>query len=183
MVGVPGAGKSTAARALSQTWGLQVLDLDSIYWAANWCPRPTPTFLNDVRHFTSEAPEWIVEGVYPQAADILLTTATMIIWLDVSLARSAWRVTRRAIRRLLTGEILHGGNRESLRSLFGRDSITIYAITQHKRLRETARRVSGVVTDHGGLSLSFSTNADFDRWVTDVASTMRAAAAGDEHTT
>ncbi len=57
------------------------------------------------------------------------------MWLDYGLFTIMRRVSLRTFRRLFSQQALWNGNRESLRAVFGRNSIVWYAFTSYRRHR------------------------------------------------
>jgi hypothetical protein len=80
----------------------------------------------------------VVDGNYSAVRDILWHRCTAIIWLDYSFARVFSRALRRTIRRVLTGERLYGGNRETIRNtVFDAEAPLWLVVRTHgKRRRE-----------------------------------------------
>lgn len=71
-------------------------------------------------------------------ADIIWHRCTAIVWLDYSFARVLSRALRRTVRRVVTGERLYAGNRETIGSaLFDPEGIPWWVVrTYRKRRRE-----------------------------------------------
>ena len=69
VVGQPGSGKSTVARALGAATGLPVVHLDRLHWMAGWRERPRAE--RDRLFAEAEAGErWIIEGNYSATWDV-----------------------------------------------------------------------------------------------------------------
>ncbi len=83
--GNSGAGKSTLARQLAQG-EVAHLDLDVLAWQPTDPPQRTP--LNQaraaIRTFTDEHEHWVIEGCYADLAQLALSEATQVIFLDPS---------------------------------------------------------------------------------------------------
>ena len=84
------------------------------------------------------ADQWVADGNYSMVRDIVWARATSVIWLNYSFPLVFWRALHRTITRSVGGEILHSGNKESLRMAFlSRESIIWWVITTyHRRRRE-----------------------------------------------
>ena len=137
VVGSSCAGKSTFARALSVARGDSHIELDELYWSHAWQPKPEAEFLRLVEGATAGT-AWVAAGNYSPARELLWNRATTIVWLDLSLSRVLLRGLRRSLRRIVGGEPLFHGNRETLRrTFFSRESILWWIVTTfHRRRRE-----------------------------------------------
>jgi adenylate kinase family enzyme len=78
---------------------------------------------------------WVIDGNYSASRDLVWARADTVIWLDLPLAVVMWQVVTRTIRRIARREQLWNGNRESLRTALGRDSIILWAATTYGRRR------------------------------------------------
>jgi adenylate kinase family enzyme len=94
IVGGPGAGKSTAAKALSEVTGLPVIHLDRHYWQPGWTPSTGDAWRTTVKTLADE-PRWIMEGNYSGSLPYRLTLADTLIHLDFPTGLCFWRVLRR----------------------------------------------------------------------------------------
>ncbi len=112
VVGTSCSGKSTFARQLADTLGVPCVELDALYWGPRWTPRPE--FLGDVVA-AAHMPHWVMDGNYSAVREIVWGRCTAIVWLDYSFARVFFRALRRTARRVVTGERLYAGNRETIR--------------------------------------------------------------------
>ncbi|MGH7332376.1 MAG: adenylate kinase [Candidatus Rokuibacteriota bacterium] len=111
VVGTSCSGKSTFARRLANTLGVPCVELDALYWGPRWTPRPA--FRQDVIAAAGR-PRWVMDGNYSTVREIVWGRCTAIVWLDYSFARAFSRALRRTARRVVTGERLCGGNRETI---------------------------------------------------------------------
>ena len=135
VIGVSGSGKTTLARQIARTLALPHVELDALYWEANWQAASRPVFRGRVQEATA-GDAWVVDGNYSQSRDIVWSRATHLAWLDYGLISVMARVLWRTACRLFLQQELWNGNRESVRGIFGRDSIIWYAFTSHRRHRE-----------------------------------------------
>ena len=135
VVGVSGSGKTTLARQIAQKLSLPHVELDALFWEANWQAASRPVFRGRVQAATA-GDAWVVDGNYSQARDIVWGRATHLVWLDYGLARVMGRVIRRTVRRMLSRQELWSGNRETLGNSIGRNSIIWFALSSHRRYRK-----------------------------------------------
>lgn len=141
VIGTSCTGKSTFARLLADGTDLPIIELDSLYWAADWKAADPDTFRQRVLENTS-GDGWIVVGNYGTVRDVLWSRATTVFWLNYGFALTLSRALRRTTRRAFTREELWNGNRESIRrSFFSRESILWWVITTHRRRREEFTRL------------------------------------------
>jgi energy-coupling factor transporter ATP-binding protein EcfA2 len=139
VVGTSGSGKTTFARQLAAILGSPCIELDSLYWGADWTPRA------DFRARVDDAlrgARWVVDGNYSShVRDITWGRCTAIVWLDYSFARTFGRGVWRTFSRIVTRERLYGGNREKLRNaLFDLEGIPFWILRTYRKNRRTIPR-------------------------------------------
>ena len=141
VVGTSCSGKTTLARQLSRALGSSHVELDAIHWKPGWQERP----VDEVRQMASDAvagERWVMDGNYSSVRDIVWGRATTVVWLNYPFRVVLWRALSRTTRRVITQEELFSGNREGFRQSFlSRDSIILWAITSHRRVRQEYRRI------------------------------------------
>ncbi len=137
VIGTSGSGKTTMATQLATRLGLRHIELDALYWDANWTPAPHGV-LRERLLAALPSDGWVVDGNYSQVRDILWGRANTVVWLDYSLPLVLARVTRRTFGRMIRRETLWNGNQERLReTLFSHESILLWALTSYGRNRRT----------------------------------------------
>jgi adenylate kinase family enzyme len=142
VVGSAGAGKTTLAQRLAQRLALPHVELDALFWGPDWTPAPRDLFREKVEQ-ALEGQAWATDGNYSAARDIVWGRADTLVWLDYALPLVMWRVTRRTLRRALTGQVLWSGNQERLRTaLLSNDSLILYALRTHRRRRRDYTRLA-----------------------------------------
>ena len=94
IVGSPGAGKTTLAKALGQALGLPVYHLDAIHLQADGRSRQKAEVMGDLGSVLA-LKDYILEGSYGHTYAARLAACDTLIWLDLPLWRRCWRIWRR----------------------------------------------------------------------------------------
>ncbi len=137
VVGVTGCGKTTTALHLARILGFPHVELDALHWQPNWVMTEREPFRLLVAQALS-GPNWVTDGNYRKASDLIWARATTIVWLDYTLPVILWQLTRRTLKRVITREELWNGNRETLRgAFFSKDSLFVWALQTYPRYRKT----------------------------------------------
>ena len=128
LLGVTGSGKSTATRLVAETIGGRAVDADNdIRWAdaavhGAWAIRPD----DEQRAIAAElaaGETWVVAAVPEIVEDVIVPRLDLTVTLDYPPALTLARLLRRTARRIVTGERICNGNRETLAEALGPDSI------------------------------------------------------------
>ena len=146
IVGTTGAGKTTLARALAVKLSAAYVELDALYWQANWTP--APDFAAQVERVL-EAERWVVDGNYSRVQPYVLSRADTLIWLDYSFGTKLWRLFLRTCRRAFSYETLWNGNTESFwKAFLSRESIFLWFFKTHWRQRRRYRALFRDAPEH-----------------------------------
>jgi adenylate kinase family enzyme len=123
-----GNGKTTFGRALAQRLDVPFVELDAIAHKANWTEATAEEMRAQVEPVVA-GDGWVIDGGYRnKLGDLVLTNADTIVWLDLPVWVWLPRLVRRTIRRVVRGEELWNGNRETFRKSFlSRDSVIYFA--------------------------------------------------------
>lgn len=81
IIGCPGSGKSTFARALAAKTGMPLYYLDMMYWNPDRTTKPKDEFRAALRE-TVELTEWIIDGNYGSTLEIRMEACDTVIFLD-----------------------------------------------------------------------------------------------------
>lgn len=134
--GTAGSGKSTLAQQLAKQQGLVYIPMDDLHWNPGWQSTPTPEFRAKVEAATI-GPKWVTEGNYRAVRDIYLGRADTVVWLDYSFGLVFARLLRRTVQRVLTGQKICNGNRETFVGAFlSRNSLLWFAVKTHWRKKK-----------------------------------------------
>jgi adenylate kinase family enzyme len=101
VTGPAGAGKSQLAEELGDALAIRVLHLDAIFWKPGWVPTPQDEFESmQRREVTTDS--WIVDGQFDDILREWFEAADIVVFVDTSLARSLWGVTKRRLNRKMS---------------------------------------------------------------------------------
>jgi adenylate kinase family enzyme len=98
VTGPAGAGKSGLACELGGRLGVRVLHLDTLFWKPGWVPTPRDEF-EAMQRRALEGEAWIVDAQYDDMLPDWVEGADTVVFVDASLARCLWRVSRRRFDR------------------------------------------------------------------------------------
>ncbi len=117
VVGTTGSGKSTLGEALARRLSADFVELDALYWGADWQPAETELFRARITAAT-QGERWVLAGNYSKSRPLTWTRTDTLIWLDYPFPLVFGRLLRRTVRRIVTQEDLWGNNRETWRKSF-----------------------------------------------------------------
>ena len=137
--GVTGAGKSTLARELAAILGIPATSVDDITWSPGWVPMPTE---DQIAYFDrlTRTDAWLLDSAYGTWRELVMERADLVVALDYPRLTSLCRLLRRTVARVVDGQEVCNGNRETLRAIFDRDSIVLWHCTSYRRKRREMRR-------------------------------------------
>ena len=136
VVGASGSGKTTLAQQLALRLDVPHVELDALFWEANWTSVSPEIFRERVTQALA-GDRWETDGNFSQVSDLTWGRADTVIWLDYGVGTILMRLLPRTFRRIFTRQALWNGNRESLlQGLFSRESIIIWALKTSKEKRQ-----------------------------------------------
>ena len=137
--GTSGSGKTTLGRRISRVLGIPHIELDALNWEPGWrdlSHEDLEELRRRVRTATS-GPEWVICGSYSSVDDLILGSATHLVWLDYGRPRVMVQVIKRSVARAISGQELWpgSGNREDFRRWHLADHPIRWAWNTHARRR------------------------------------------------
>lgn len=136
VVGTSCSGKTTLSKNLSRIFDIPHIQLDLLFWEKNWQSVPPEIFIDRVQNEISKN-NWIIDGNFHSTFDIVKERANHIIWLNYPLPLVFYRGLKRTLSRISSQEEILNGNRETFRmSFLSRDSILLWILTSHNKLKK-----------------------------------------------
>ena len=96
IIGCPGAGKTTLARALGEKLKLPVVHLDQLWWKDNW-EHVTREEFDSRLAMALNREKWIIDGNYSRTIEMRLPKCDTIIYLGFSRWECLWGMFHRVI--------------------------------------------------------------------------------------
>tara|TARA_R110000868_G_scaffold32343_4_gene117667 strand:+ start:2588 stop:3112 length:525 start_codon:yes stop_codon:yes gene_type:complete len=133
IIGTTGSGKSTLAKALASKLSYPYIQLDSLFWKADWQGEDDPEFFKKIESAIS-ADHWIIDGNYGRSHHLSWPKADTVIWIDLPFALTFYQNFTRSLKRaIVRKELWPGtGNRESFLRMLSKDSILLWLIKTYK---------------------------------------------------
>lgn len=167
VVGSSSVGKTTLAAALASVLRVPHVELDALHWEPNWTEAPDQIFRERVISAIA-GDEWVVDGNYSKARDLVWDRVEAVVWLDLPLRTVLWRWLRRTSRRVARREELWSGNRESLSTqVFSRDSLLWWILSTYRRRRREYPALLAARPELVAVRLRSAREAE--RWLASIA--------------
>lgn len=132
VVGTSGSGKSTLAKQLSVALETSYIQLDQLFWRANWEGTPDDVFFAKLEEALSVSTQgWVLDGNFDRTRPIKWRDVDMVVWIDFPFWRVFSQACSRAIKRIISKEEIWPGtgNRESFRQTFlSRNSVLLWSL-------------------------------------------------------
>ncbi|MFX0028078.1 MAG: adenylate kinase [Candidatus Hermodarchaeota archaeon] len=143
VVGTSSVGKTTFCKKLSKILSIPYIEMDALFWGPNWYMPSNEEFLPKLR-LALKGSSWILDGNYhSRTTPLKWKSITTVIWLDFSFPRVLYQAVIRGTKRIISREELwpETGNRETLKALFSKDSIVLFAIKSFRKIRKRYKAV------------------------------------------
>jgi adenylate kinase family enzyme len=161
--GASGSGKTVVAARLAGALRVPHVELDALYHGPNRAEPPLEEFHRRVDEATT-GEGWVVDGNYDRnLGDLLLRRADVVVWLDLPLRVILPRLWQRTASRIRNDVELWNGNRDDWRNaLWGRESLFLWAIRTHRRLR---RELAAAARQSEAEVVRLRTPEEVERWL------------------
>ncbi|WP_225753261.1 hypothetical protein [Actinotalea sp. Marseille-Q4924] len=143
VLGRTGSGKTTLARRLSASLGVPHVELDALFFGADFSTVPLPV-LRERTSAVIAGERWVIDGNKRATRDLVWPRADTVVWLDYPLVVTAWRLGKRGLRRAsaLTEQAAAGGATSSLPKQLVRGARGVLtALRSHRGQRRTYLRM------------------------------------------
>jgi adenylate kinase family enzyme len=142
VIGAPGSGKTTLARALAKKFRLEYVELDAVLHGPGGFEPSDDDFREAVLP-ALEGEAWVVDGWHERKlGTLVLERADVAVFLDPALPVIVGRLLWRTLPEILRRKELWNGNRQTWRGAFGRsDSLFGYALRRHSDIRRRVRQL------------------------------------------
>jgi adenylate kinase family enzyme len=121
------------AARLAAVLGVPHVELDAVFHQPGWQELDRDRFQDEVRAL-SAGDGWVIDGNYSAVREIVWRRADTVVFLDLPRRRVMRSVITRSLSRVLRRTELWNGNRETVANvLHPRDSIVVWAWTQHAK--------------------------------------------------
>ena len=136
VIGSSGSGKTTFGKRIAKALDMPFIELDAIFWKPGWQQSSDDEFYPKIEAALSQN-TWVLDGNYSRSIPIKWRDVDLVVFVDRSFLRTIYQAAKRAVSRIISKEELWEGtgNRESVRNLFSRDSIVLWAIGQYRTAR------------------------------------------------
>lgn len=150
IIGTTGSGKSTFATKLAEKLNYPYIQLDKLFWKANWRWSSDEEFFQKI-HDEIDRDSWIVDGNYTRTQAITWTNADTVIWIDLPFWLTFYQCFTRSLKRALLKTELwpNTGNKESFTRMFSKDSILLWLFkTYDVNLKKYEQRINDLSYSH-----------------------------------
>ena len=168
VIGTSCSGKTTFASQLADQLAITHTELDVLHWFPDWQMRPIEEFRSLVAEVV-EQDRWVIDGNYGKVRDVVWPRATHLVWLNYPFRTVFSRALSRTLRRVVTGEELFAGNRESLsRALFNTESIVWWVLRTYKRRRREYPQLFQMPQNKHLEIIELKNQIEADRFITSI---------------
>ena len=164
VIGTSGSGKSTLAAQLAARLGVPHVELDGLHWQPHWINVSHEVLRASVAKVTA-SDGWVIDGNYARLRELIWSRADTVVWLNYPFPRVLWQTIRRSFRRLARHEVCCNGNYETLRLLFSRESIVVWALQTHGKWQREYPTILSTFRDQGGNVVMLRSPKETQQWL------------------
>ena len=157
IVGSPGSGKTTLAKALSRKLQIPHFDLDNIRFMPNGTRRPDGEAIPLVESLTQHK-SGLIEGIYISWISHLTHKANLIVWLDTPFYKALYRILLRYLKNLRQNQYGFKSTIILLKNL-----ILFHLLRDPNNSYITRKQTHNLISNHKGEVLHIKNNHDLQR--------------------
>jgi predicted kinase len=175
VLGRTGSGKTTLAGQLAAALGVPHVELDALYFGANFSTVPLPV-LRERTSAAIAAERWVTDGNKSAVRDLVWPRADTVIWLDYPVVVSLWRLAKRALWRtsVLRAQAAGAGDKVGLsRNLVAAARGVLTALRSHMGQRREYPRMFAEPQNQHLAVLRLRSPRATRRWVRQVVGGSR----------
>ena len=114
IIGTAGSGKSTFSKQVAKKLKIPYVELEALAWKSNWAEATDEELFSKLeRHLSSD--DWVLDGNYSKTRHIKWKKCQVVVYLDMPFHIIFYRLLRRTLIRIFTGEELW----QVIKKLFG----------------------------------------------------------------
>ena len=129
IIGTAGSGKSFFSKRVAQKLNIPCVEIEALAWKSNWTEATDDELFSKLKTLLSSE-DWVLDGNYSKTRHIKWKKCQMVVYLDMPFHIILYRLLRRTLTRIFTGEELWAGNKETFcRQFFTRDSVIWWGLS------------------------------------------------------
>lgn len=99
VIGTSGSGKSTLAKQIATALSIPCIEMDRLYWQANWQGTPDNEFQAKLAQALQASSDWVLDGNYNRTRPVKWRNVDVVVWVDYGFTRTLWQAVTRAMKR------------------------------------------------------------------------------------
>ena len=129
VIGTAGSGKSTFSKRIAEKLDIPCIEIEELAWKSNWIEATDDELFSKLKTLLSSE-DWVLDGNYSKTRHIKWKRCQIVVFLDLSFNIIFYRLLRRTLIRIFTGEELWAGNKETFwRQFFTRHSVIWWGLS------------------------------------------------------
>ncbi len=139
-IGTSGSGKTTFSKSVANILNIKYIELDSLYWNANWVESDDTEFIRKIKVIITYE-KWVIDGNYSRFRNVFESKLDTIIILDYPFFFTLFRIVKRTFKRYIRNEQLWHQNTESLSMILSKESIVLWMLNTYFKRRKMYSKI------------------------------------------